>query len=151
MNKEIFELDNGKLHLTISADAQWMKVEGPCGSWESRDLVTFIYGASIRLDAVRCGKVLMEKKENEIRFSVSQLVWMARFPGHGYLKPDPAPAISLSFRIALDGEEVKFITEPPEGMDNESCDLWFPKEPISFSTAVTPAAKATMHGWVYCV
>ena len=136
MTTEIFELDNGKLHLTIAADAQWMKIDSSCGSWESHDLVTFLYGGGcIALDAVRCGKVSMEKNAGEICFSISDLVWMARFPGHGYLKPDPAPEVAFSFRIALEGDEVKFITEPPKGMDDENFELWFPKAPIHFSTA----------------
>ena len=84
MDKKIYTLDNGILHLSISEDAQWMKVEGRNGSWESRDLVSFVYGNAIRLDAVRCGRVVMEQNENEITFSIDRLVWMARFPGHGY-------------------------------------------------------------------
>ena len=43
MEKKIYELDNGILHLSIAEDARWMKVEAPFFSWESRDLVTFIY------------------------------------------------------------------------------------------------------------
>ena len=135
MEKKICTLDNGILRLSISEDAQWMKVEGPNGTWESRDLVSFVYGNAIRLDAVRCGRVVMEQNEHEITFSIDRLVWMARFPGHGYLKPDPAPEMRFTFKLRLEGDEVLFVTGVPEGLDNETVELWFPKNPIEWDTA----------------
>jgi hypothetical protein len=136
MDKKIYCLDNGILRLSIAEDAQWMKIEDASGTlWESRDLVTFLYGSCIRLDAVRCGEVEMMQKDDEIAFSVSRLVWMARFPGHGYLKPDPAPEMRFTFKLRLEKDEVLFITEPPEGLDNETSELWFPGTPLLWNTA----------------
>lgn len=135
MENKIFELDNGKLHLAVTADACEMKITYPGGVWENRNLVSFVYGNSIRLDAVRCGVVTMEKKDDEIRFVIDKLVWMARFPGHGYLKPDPAPEMRFAFRVRLEGDEAVFITEVPEGLDNETSEIYFPQEPLKWSTS----------------
>ncbi|MBQ7392794.1 MAG: hypothetical protein IJV89_00385, partial [Lentisphaeria bacterium] len=92
------------------------------------------YGGDICLDVVRCGKVAMEKTGDEIFFQISDIVWMARFPGHGYLKPDPAPPVKLTFRIALDGDEICFTTSVPEGLDDETIEIRFPKTPIRFDS-----------------
>ena len=134
MNTETFQLSNGILDLVISSDGSYLQIKGPAGSWECRELVTFVYGAAVRLDAVRCGRVTMEQNENEIRFRISDLVWMARFPGHGYLKPDPAPEMSFAFRIRLAGDEVHFITEVPRGLDDETSEIRFPGDPIRWDT-----------------
>ncbi len=135
MCEKFFELDNGTVRFRIASDASRAEAFSPYGNWESTDLVTMIYGNAIRLDAVRCGKVTMEQKGTEICFQITDLVWMARFPGHGYLKPDPAPSITLSFRIFLEGDEICFVTEVPRGLDDEVMEIWFPKEPISWQTA----------------
>ena len=135
MCEKIFELDNGSVKFRIASDASWAEAVTPHGSWKSTDLVTMIYGNAIRLDVVRCGKVSMEQKDNVIRFQITDLVWMARFPGHGYLKPDPAPPVTLGFRIALEGEEICFTTEVPQGLDNEIMEIWFPREPLKWDTA----------------
>lgn len=134
MENKFFELDNGKLHLKIASDATSLTLKSPCGVWESTDLVWFFYGNAITLDAVRCGTVTMTKENDEIRFRIDDLVWMARFPGHGYLKPDPAPPITFGFRIRLEDDEAVFITESPSGLDGETADIHFPKDVITFDT-----------------
>jgi hypothetical protein len=135
MDKKFFELDNGTVNFRIAADASSASLTAPGGSWQSTDLVTMVYGNAIRLDAVRCGKVTMTEQEGEIRFQITDLVWMARFPGHGYLKPDPAPPMTLGFRIYLENDEVCFVTEVPQGLDNEMLEISFPKEPLKWDTA----------------
>ena len=134
MCQEFFEISNGTHNFRISRDATFARLESPDGSWESTDLVRMIYGGAVGLDAVRCGKVQMSCENNVITFSVTDLVWMARFPGHGYLKPDPAPPIELEFRIALEGDELCFTTCSPKGLDDEMLEIWFPKEPVKFDT-----------------
>ena len=59
MNSETFQISNGILELLINSDGSCLKIKGPAGVWECRDLVTFVYGGDIRLDAVRCGRVFM--------------------------------------------------------------------------------------------
>ena len=135
MKEPFFELNNGVLTFRIAADATIAELQSPWGTWESHDLVSMVYGKAIRLDAVRCGKVFMEKSGDGIHIRISDLVWMARFPGHGYCKPDPAPPMELAFRIRLDEDEVCFITETPVGLDDELLEVSFPQGPIRWNTA----------------
>ena len=134
MQKDFFELDNGVLHLSIAADATEISVKSSFLTWHSPVPVMFTYGRAVSFNPVIGGKVSMSKDGDKIHFTINNLIWEARFPGHGYLKPDPAPEISLGFQIYLDGDEVVFVTESPSMPDEENIQICFPFEPISFST-----------------
>ena len=135
MGKNFFELSNGILHLTIASDASEITVKSPSGSWHSNHLVHFTYARAVSFNPISESQIEMQRGDNEISFTVSRMVWNARFPGHGYLKPDPAPPITLSFKIRLEGDEIVFITDSPQNLDDENVQISFPYAPVSFSTA----------------
>ena len=130
MDKLPLEISNGILTFQITDDAQYAKLTTPDGNWESGNLIEVVYGQAVGIDAVRCGKVCVEQKDQVIDIQITDLVWMARFPGHGYLKPDPGPPLRLGFSISLDGREVCFTTKSPQMLDDEMLEIRFPKEPI---------------------
>lgn len=144
MGQTVFELRNDKLLLTITSDAATITVKHPGGTWECTDPISFLYGQAVILNLVRCGKVDMEKVGEEIRFSISQIQWLARFPGHYYRKPEAGPDMTFRFRIRLEDAEVIFTTEVPEGLDDESVELQFPVDPIRFDTTKHGYAAASV-------
>ena len=130
----MFELDNGKIYLALTEDAQHLELRG-CGvKYQSSSYLQAVYGMSVPLDLLRFGKCQVQTHENELIITVKDIIWYARFPGHGYLKPEPAPAMQLTCHIRLEDDEVVFITEVPEGLDEEILQVDFPHEPLSWNT-----------------
>ena len=134
--KQFLELDNGKLNLRLAPDGSKIEIRTPWGGlWERENYITVLYGGIIRLELLPWSKVKTTLKDGVIRLDVTDTVWYGRFPGHGYLKPNPAPPMTFSFRIALEGDEVLFTTEVPKGLDNETVEIAFPDPVFEWDTA----------------
>ena len=129
---QTWEIDNGILNVRLSGDGSTLRIQGKNGSWESENFIRAVYGNLVRLDLLKYGRAEITKQDGALRIHIGDVVWYARFPGHGYLKPDPAPEISFDFRIELDGDEVLFITCPPQGLDDEPVEISFPVSPLQW-------------------
>ena len=101
MEQPFLELDNGQIGLRLASDGSRLEIT-PAGGrrWERDNFIIANYGG-LRLELLRWSKVRTSLTDGEIRIQISDTVWYARFPGHGYLKPDPPPPIRFSFRIRL--------------------------------------------------
>ena len=96
---DFIELDNGILTLRISEDASLLRITGEHGSREFADYIRADYGGGwVPLNLLEFGESRVSKEDAAVRIDIENIVWYARFPGHGYLKPDPAPRIGFSFR-----------------------------------------------------
>ncbi len=133
----MFELDNGLIHVSMTDDGGRLCVRGPGGCYEAEDYLFARYGGFMPLDLPRFGRPVITVSGQELRLEIRDLVWYARWPGHGYIKPVPAPDIRFVFRIRLEKDEVLFITEAPQGMDEENLYLEFPKDPLRWDTRRT--------------
>ena len=135
MEQPFLELNNGQIDLRLASDGSRLEIiSARGGRWERDNFIIADYGG-LRLELLRWSKVHTSLSDGEIKIRISDTVWYARFPGHGYLKPDPPPPISFSFRIRLDGDEVLFITEVPEGLDDETLEISFPHTALKWDAS----------------
>ena len=133
---DFIELDNGILTLRISEDASLLRITGEHGSREFADYIRADYGGGwVPLNLLEFGESRVSKEDAAVRIDIENIVWYARFPGHGYLKPDPAPRIGFSFRIALEGDEAVFTACVPRGLDSETLEIAFPASPLRWNPA----------------
>ena len=135
MEQPFLELDNGQIGLRLASDGSRLEIT-PAGGrrWERDNFIIADYGG-LRLELLPWSKVQTSLSGGEIKIEISDTVWYARFPGHSYRKPDPPPPIRFSFRIRLDGDEVVFITEVPEGLDDETVEIAFPQSALKWDTS----------------
>ena len=134
--RQFLELDNGKLNLRLAPDGSRIEIRTPWGGlWERENYITALYGGQRLLELLPWSKVKTALAGDEIRIDITDTVWYGRFLGHGYLKPDPAPPITFSFRLKLEGEDVLFITEVPKGLDDEDVEISFPDGALKWDTA----------------
>ena len=132
---QTWEIDNGILNVRLSGDGSTLHIQGKNGSWESENFIRAVYGNLVRLELLKYGRAKVAKENGTLKIHIGEVVWYARFPGHGYLKPVPAPEITFDFRIELDGDEVLFITCPPQGLDDEPMEIAFPVSPLRWDPA----------------
>lgn len=130
-----WEIDNGILNIRLSDDGLKLRISSRHGFWESDNFIRAVYGKEVPLELLKFGKTHVSKENGALRLHIDDVVWYARFPGHGYLKPEPAPDITFDFRIELDEDEVLFISEVPQGMDNETLEIAFPSEALKWETS----------------
>ena len=136
MNCEFVELDNGQLNVRSAADGSRLEIKSRYGSWSSEAYISMKYGSFWypSLDPLHWGKTEVVKDGNGLLITIKDMIWYARFPGHGFLKPVPAPEMIFSFRIDLEGDEVIFTTRSPEGLDDEEIFMSFPDKILSWKT-----------------
>jgi len=136
MERPFLELNNGKINLRLASDGSRLEITSAGGlRWERENLITVIYGDGVRLNLLPWSKVKATLADGEIRLDVTDTVWYARFPGHGYLKPVPPPPVTFSFRIGLEGEDVLFTTEVPKNLDDETVEIYFPDAALKWDPA----------------
>ena len=132
-----WEIDNGILNIRLSDDGLKLRISSRHGFWESDNFIRAVYGKEVPLELLKFGKTHVSKENGALRLHIDDVVWYARFLGHGYLKPEPAPDITFDFRIELDGDEVLFITCPPHGLDDEPMQINFPVAPLRWDPCKT--------------
>ena len=131
----LLKLDNGKVCVQIPEDGSRLTVRGPGFAYDAAGYVSLNYGGCINLELSAESAALDVRQEgNEIRIRMEKLLWYARFPEHGYRKPNPGPDIRLTFRIRMENDDLVFITEVPEGLDMETLQLSFPHRFLNWDT-----------------
>jgi len=141
MEQPFLELDNGRIHLRLASDGSRLEITSANGGrWERENFIIANYGG-LQFELTSRSKVQTSLSGGEIKIDISETIWYARFPEHGYLKPDPAPPIRFSFRLGLDGDEVIFISEVPREMDDEIVNVIFPRAALQWD-ATLPGSLA---------
>ena len=143
---EFVELENQFLKIGVAVDGSAMVLRGHGQSYESGPVASACYGGMIPLDLPSFGKVAVRREQRELVITVKEIVWYARFPGHGYRKPDPGPDLRFTFRIRLEEEEAVFITDVPENLDDELLSVQFPKGLANWNTAKSGHLAGTFSG-----
>ena len=143
----MFEIDNGKINLRLSDDARHLEIRSGNLCYENDSFIQAVYGMSIALDLAAYGECQIVKRDNALTIGIDHVVWYARFPGHGYIKPEPSPEIKYTFKIALEGEEVVFATEAPEGLDDEMLQVIFPNDALKWHTGDSGSFIGCIHSF----
>ena len=148
---EWLELDNGIQHLAVRTDGTMLRLQSAGRTVELNKLCSILYGGELRLDPVMCGKTTVIRKNSEIVIQIKDIVWYARFPGHGYLKPEPPPPFVLTLRVALDEDETRFLIDVPEGLDDEPLEIAFPYKGLCWKATdhCTLAGSFRTHGTLF--
>ena len=148
---EWLELDNGIQHLAVRTDGTMLRLQSAGRTVELNKLCSILYGGELRLDPVMCGKTTVIRKNSEIVIQIKDIVWYARFPGHGYLKPEPPPPFVLTLRVALDEDETRFLIDVPEGLDDEPLEIAFPHKGLCWKATdhCTLAGSFRTHGTLF--
>lgn len=128
-------LENEFFRIEITEDGSRLIIDTQCGCCEIKDYATTLYGGCIYMVLPEHGKVQVSRAGNGLVITIDKLIWFARFPENGYLKPDPAPDFRYTFRIRLEGDEAIFTTDTPQGLDEEPQVIGFPKMPLRWDTA----------------
>lgn len=120
-------IENKYLALQIATDGSVLRIKSEYGCVEYTDYLSVVYGGSIVLDLLDYAKVRIFRENDVIKIDIKDLIWYARFPAHGYIKPDPSPDIKFSFEIRLEEDEVLFTVCTPQNMDDEPVEIVFPR------------------------
>ena len=129
------ELENEFAKIAVASDGSALILHGSGQIFETGAIASADYGGAVHLDLPASGKVEVRRLADELMISITEIKWYARFPGHTYCKPDPGPDLRFTFRIRLEGDEVVFITEAPENLDNEPLTVEFPQGLLSWNTS----------------
>ncbi|OGV46006.1 MAG: hypothetical protein A2017_22235 [Lentisphaerae bacterium GWF2_44_16] len=95
-------------------------------NWESKGLVTVIYGQFYSYDLAQHCDVNVEKQGNRITVKFTNMIYWSRFKGHGYVKPASGPALEFEVSIILNDDHVLFRMEKIRNMDDEELSVVFP-------------------------
>lgn len=143
---KLLKLDDGTICVQIPEDGSRLTIQAPGFVYDEACYVSLNYGNCINLElSGATAGTNVQLDGNEICIRMEKLLWYARFPEHGYRKPDPGPDIRLTFRIRLQDGELLFITETPEGLDMETLQLSFPRRFLSWDTRTACELAGAFH------
>lgn len=133
----IFSLENEFVRVELDEKALFLRVihRGSGTIFETGKAAAVLYGKYYL-------HVIPEHAEAQITREADSLVlrfrhfshW-ARFKENPYIKPENGPDLHFVFRIALNGDEVSFTTDPVGGIGDESLDVTFPNGLFRWKTS----------------
>ena len=89
---KLLKLDDGTICVQIPEDGSRLTIQAPGFVYDEACYVSLNYGNCINLElSGATAGTNVQLDGNEICIRMEKLLWYARFPEHGYRKPDPGP------------------------------------------------------------
>ena len=118
-------IENERLRVTLADDVDTLSIRDLRygGEFRGGRLLALTYGDFYHYELRAHTAVRVEADADAIRLHFDRMNYWARFAGHGYVKPDPGPALEIDVVIRLEGDRVVLRIEPLRNLDDEPVEL----------------------------
>lgn len=144
--KKSFSLKNANWKAEIKGDCSFSLTDLRTGMlWETPVFAKMCYGDFYNYNLAEHCRTVIRKSKDKLTVIFDKMEFWARFKGHGYVKPEPGPALKFEFSVTLKEEKVIFRVERINGMDEEECKISFPCGLIALDSSEKAEVLLPLH------